>query len=75
MSWKFWKRIPETPEERIKRLKAQERPEVYVTHNGARYVKADELLYSKQGRAAVKRMAEFARRQGIPSGKPPETGP
>ena len=59
MSWKFWERRKETPEERIARLKAQERPEVYVRSRGTLYVKADELLYSKQGRKAVDEMADL----------------
>ena len=56
---KFWKRAKETPEERIARLKAQERPEVYVRSRGTFYVKADELLYSKRGREAVDEMAKL----------------
>lgn len=59
MSWKFWKRPKETPEERIERLKAQERPEVYVSSMGSFYVKADELLYSKRGREVVDEMAKL----------------
>ena len=34
MTWKFWKRAKETPEERIARLKAQEWPQVHVTDKG-----------------------------------------
>lgn len=59
MFWKFWNRPKETPEERIARLKKQERPEVYVSSRGTLYVKADELLYSKQGHKAVKEVEEL----------------
>ena len=38
----------------------RERPKIYVTSRGARYVKADELLLSKRGRAAVDAMAELS---------------
>ena len=37
----------------------RERPKVYVTNSGTVYVKADELLKSKRGRAAVNKMAQF----------------
>lgn len=37
----------------------RERPKVYVTNSGSLYVKADELLKSKRGRAAVDKMARF----------------
>ncbi len=37
----------------------RERPKVYVTNSGSVYVKADELLKSKRGRAAVDKMARF----------------
>ena len=37
----------------------RERPKVYFTNSGTMYVKADELLKSKRGRAAVNKMAEF----------------
>lgn len=36
-----------------------ERPKIYVTPRGARYVKADELLRSKRGRAVVNAMAKL----------------
>lgn len=37
-----------------------ERPKIYVTSRGERYVKAEELLTSKRGREAVEKMAKFA---------------
>lgn len=37
----------------------RERPKVYFTNSGTMYVKADELLKSKRGRAAVDKMAQF----------------
>ena len=40
-----------------------DRPRVYYTSRGERYVKAEELLQSTRGRDAVKRMAAFAKRQ------------
>ena len=40
-----------------------DRPRVYYTSRGERYVNADELLRSTRGRDAVKRMADFANRQ------------
>ena len=36
-----------------------ERPKVYVTPLGKRYVKADELLRSKRGRAELEKMARL----------------
>ncbi len=42
-----------------------ERPKIYVTEKGARYVDANELMRSKRGRAAVKAAAK------IPVKKPP----
>ena len=36
-----------------------ERPKIYVTPRGARYVIADELLRSKRGRAVVNAMAKL----------------
>lgn len=38
-----------------------ERPKIYVTARGERYIKADELLTSKRGREALEKMAEFAK--------------
>lgn len=38
-----------------------ERPKIYVTSRGERYVKAEELLTSKRGREALERMAAFAK--------------
>lgn len=40
-----------------------DRPTVYYTSRGERYVKAEELLRSARGREAVKRMADFANKQ------------
>ena len=37
----------------------RERPKIYFTSSGSMYVKADELLKSKRGRAAVEKMARF----------------
>jgi len=39
-----------------------ERPKIYVTRRGERYVKADELLRSKRGRAQLEKMVEFSKR-------------
>lgn len=36
-----------------------ERPKIYVTEKGARYVDANELMRSKRGRAAVKAAARI----------------
>ena len=44
-----------------------DRPRVYYTSRGERYVKAEELLQSTRGRDAVKRMAAFAKRQSVAS--------
>ena len=41
---------------------APERPKIYVTKKGARYVKADELLRSKRGRARVEEMKQLMAR-------------
>ena len=51
-----------------------DRPTVYYTSRGERYVKAEELLRSTRGRDAVKRMADFANRQNDrkSSGRTPE---
>ena len=38
-----------------------ERPKIYVTARGERYIKAEELLTSKRGREALERMAAFAK--------------
>ncbi len=38
-----------------------ERPKIYVTSRGERYVKAEDLLTSKRGREALERMAAFAK--------------
>ena len=43
-----------------KKEQDNDRPRIYVTPRGERYVKADELLRSVRGRAAVKKMAVFA---------------
>jgi hypothetical protein len=40
-----------------------ERPKIYVTKRGERYVKADELLRSERGRDRVKAMATLADKQ------------
>lgn len=37
-----------------------DRPKIYVTRRGERYVKADELLRSKRGRAQLEKMKKFA---------------
>ena len=37
----------------------EERPKIYVTPRGARYVKADELLRSKRARAEIEAMAKL----------------
>lgn len=39
-----------------------ERPKIYVTRRGERYVKADELLRSKRGRAQLEKMVAFSKR-------------
>lgn len=39
-----------------------ERPKIYVTRKGERYVKADELLRSKRGRERLEAMNELANR-------------
>lgn len=39
-----------------------ERPKIYVTPLGARYVKADELFQSKRGRAQLEAMNKLAAR-------------
>ena len=51
-----------------------DRPTVYYTSRGERYVKAEELLRSTRGRDAVKRMVDFANRQNDrkSSGRTPE---
>ena len=36
-----------------------ERPKIYVTEKGARYVDVNELMRSKRGRAAVKAAAKI----------------
>ncbi len=36
-----------------------ERPKIYVTSRGARYVKADELLRSKRARAEIEAMTKL----------------
>ena len=41
------------------RREAKDRPRVYITRLGRRYIKADELLRSERGREAVARMAAF----------------
>ncbi len=49
----------------------RERPTVYVTPRGARYVKADELLRSKRARAVIEQMAklDFGRKPSGASSK------
>ena len=37
----------------------KERPKIYVTPRGARYVKADELLRSKRARSEIEAMAKL----------------
>lgn len=37
----------------------EERPRIYVTPRGGRYVKADELLRSKRARKVIKAMAKL----------------
>ena len=41
---------------------APERPKIYVTKKGARYVKADELFRSKRGRERLEAMNNLAAR-------------
>ena len=48
----------------------EERPKIYVTSRGARYVKAGELLRSKRARAEIEAMAKIDLKQtstAIPS--------
>lgn len=49
-----------------------ERPKIYVTSRGVRYVKAEELLTSKRGREAVKKMAAFAESLHTSKSSPPK---
>ncbi len=49
----------------------RERPKVYVTNSGSVYVKADELLKSKRGRAAVNKMAQFFKRDKSDTSRKP----
>ena len=51
-----------------------DRPKIYVTERGERYVKADELLKSKRGREAVKKMATFAEEHRRRSKSSPKDG-
>ena len=44
----------------------KEQPKVYFTNSGTMYVKVDELLKSKRGRAAAKKMVQFFK-QGNPA--------
>ena len=37
----------------------EDRPKIYVTYRGARYVKADELIRSKRARAQIDAMAKI----------------
>ena len=55
----FTKKYGVLPEEIMSDSVQRERPKVYVTNSGSVYVKADELLKSKRGRAAVNKMAQF----------------
>ena len=59
------------PEKIMSDSAQRERPKVYFTNSGTMYVKADELLKSKRGRAAVNKMAQFnfKRRKSDTSGK------
>ncbi len=41
------------------RSQEPERPKIYVTDKGARYVDVNELMRSKSGRAAVKAAAKI----------------
>lgn len=41
----------------------EERPKIYVTSRGARYVKADELLRSKRARSEIDAMAKLDTKQ------------
>ena len=41
------------------RSQEPERPKIYVTDKGARYVDVNELMRSKRGRAAVKSAAKI----------------
>ena len=43
----------------IRLLHEEERPKIYVTYRGARYVKADELLRSKRAREQIKALAKI----------------
>ena len=43
----------------ISLLHEEERPKIYVTYRGARYVKADELLRSKRAREQIKALAKI----------------
>lgn len=52
---------------------APERPKIYVTRKGERYVKADELLRSKRGRerlAAMNKLANRMRRRAAKGSAP-----
>ena len=56
-------------------LYEEERPKIYVTYRGARYVKADELLRSKRAREQIDALAkiDFKRSSTVaPSKEPPQ---
>ena len=40
-----------------------DRPKIYVTARGERYVEAKDVLTSKRGREVVEKMAKFAYKQ------------
>ena len=40
-------------------LATGDRPKIYVTSRGARYVKADELIRSKRARAEIEALAKL----------------
>lgn len=51
----------------------EERPKIYVTYRGARYVKADELLRSKRAREQIDALAkiDFKRSSTVAPSKEP----
>lgn len=53
----------------------EERPKIYVTSRGARYVKADEVLRSKRARAQIDALAKIDFKTSstvAPSKEPPQ---
>ena len=63
------------------RLHEEERPKIYVTYRGARYVKADELLRSKRAREQIKALAKIdfkrapAKTENQPASETTNSGP